>query len=168
MLLRLGIHNKIARMILLLTLVLGLTQSWYISPTAKAQVANYVVVSEIYGGGGNSGATFKKMTLSNCIILPFNPFHWLAGQSSMHLRQERHGASPSSAETSPPTVTTWFNWLQAAEEQQAFRKRTRPEPPTCRRPPERSPLSTKLRRYQEKKRSRRYRFRRVWKHRQRL
>lgn len=69
MLLRLGIHNKIARMILLLTLVLGLTQSWYISPTAKAQVANYVVVSEIYGGGGNSGATFKK----NDFVELYNP-----------------------------------------------------------------------------------------------
>jgi predicted extracellular nuclease len=65
---RLGKSKKFFVMLLLSTLLFSLTQVWLILPKAKAQVSNHVVISEIYGGGGNSGATFK-----NDFIELYNP-----------------------------------------------------------------------------------------------
>ena len=57
---------KVLNLFLALTMMLGLIT--IPAKEVKAEVATYVVISEVYGGGGNSGAKYK-----NDFIELYNP-----------------------------------------------------------------------------------------------
>ena len=101
-------------------LLLAFLAALLLFPNAARAGVSDVVVSQIYGGGGNAGATFGTTT-SSCSTPDPAPSTCRAGRCSTPPPRERPGRRPHFRGRSRPAATTWSSSHRTRTSAPSFR-----------------------------------------------